>query len=371
MLMMPSAGAQTYKVLHSFNYADGQLPYSGVIRDKKGNLYGTAVEGGPGGAGVVFKIDTKGNETTLYGFSGGADGGVADGGVRIDSLGNLYGATFGGGTFGLGVVFKVDKSGKETVLYNFSGGTSDGCQPFADVFLNDAGNIYGTAQNCGAFGYGVVWKLDASGKETVLHSFTGGKDGGNPTLGDSVFKDAAGNLYGFADIGGAHNVGVLYKLHPSGKLTVLSSFYIPTDYPEHPFGTPAMDAAGNIYGTTYTCNSGTCPAGTVWKWNRKTGLEVLYAFLGYPDGSGPRTGVTLDSVGNLYGVTEQGGSFGYGAVFKVDSKGNETVLHSFAGGGKDGAYPEGRLIFDGKGNLYGTTAEGGTSNAGTVWKLRP
>jgi uncharacterized repeat protein (TIGR03803 family) len=375
VLMAPLAQAQSYKVLHSFTGADGQWPYGGVVKDKSGNLYGTTFTGGDGGSGVVFKIDGRRNYSVLYSFTGGADGGTPDEGVRVVGSGNtamLYGATFGGGISGVGVVFTLNSSGKETVLHNFSGGTTDGCQSYADVFLDKAGDIFGTTQECGAFGYGAVWKTDARGNETLLHSFTGGKDGGNPTLGEGVIGDAAGNLYGFAATGGAKNSGVLYKLHPSGKLTVLCSFDSPPDYPGHPFGNPFMDAAGNLYGTTHACGSGNCTWGTVWKWSSKGGLQVLHIFAGYPsDGAIPVTGVILDSSGNVYGVTEKGGSFGYGVVFKLDAKGNETILHNFSGGGTDGAYPEGGLILDAKGNLYGTTAEGGTDDFGTVWTLKP
>jgi len=363
--------AQTYKVLYSFTGSDGQWPYPGVVRDKKGNLYGVGHAGGEFGQGVVFKVDNKGNETVLYSFTGGIDGGTPDGGVAVDGSGNVYGTTYVGGTVGAGVVFKVSSGGKETVLHNFAGGTSDGCQPWVDLRRDKSGNLYGTTTTCGVFGYGVVWKIDTRGAETVLHSFAGGTSDGAYPWYDGVVKDATGNLYGVTDQGGTQNAGVVYQLSSGGKLTVLYSFTgVPPDIGEHPFGTPALDNSGNLYGTTYT--AGTNCWGTVWKVSKNGGGEFPYCFAGWPsDGGSPRTGVTRDAAGNLYGVTEQGGSLGYGAVFKIDTKGNETVIHNFAGGGTDGSNPEGRLILDAKGNIYGTTALGGTNDLGIVWKLTP
>jgi uncharacterized repeat protein (TIGR03803 family) len=170
---------------------------------------------------VVFKLDSSGNETVLYAFSGGADGGVPQADVIRDAAGNLYGTTgFGGntsssclfGSAGCGVVFKLDPSGNETVLYAFSG--MDGASPTAGLIQDAAGNLYGTTPFGGntssttcidAGGCGVVFKLDPSGKETVLYTFTGGADGFNPTAG--LVRDAAGNLYGTAPGGGAHGGG--------------------------------------------------------------------------------------------------------------------------------------------------------------------
>jgi uncharacterized repeat protein (TIGR03803 family) len=193
----PLAQAQTYTVLHRFqgSPADGQIPQAGVIGDSAGNLYGTTKYGGASNAGVVFKLDKTG-ETVLYSFTGGADGDQPGAGVIRDSAGNLYGTTSAGGTFGYGVVYKLDTTGKYTVLYSFKGG-ADGANPFAGLVRDSAGNLYGTTY-CGGTGSsagcvtgaGVVYKLDTSGTETVLHGFTGGADGANPYSG--VVRDEAG-----------------------------------------------------------------------------------------------------------------------------------------------------------------------------------
>jgi uncharacterized repeat protein (TIGR03803 family) len=220
-----------------------------VIRDSAGNIYGTTQTGGTAGAGVVFKVNAAGEETVLYSFTGGSDGGFPYGGVVQDSSGNLYGTTNGGGTAGFGVVFKLDTAGNETVLYSFAGG-ADGGLPYSGVIRDSAGNLYGTAQFGGTAYAGVVYKLDTAGQESVLYSFTGGADGGQPYAG--VIRDSAGNLYGTTIGGGAAGAGVVYELDTVGQETVLYSFTGGADGGQ-PYAGVIRDSAGNLYGTT---NSG-------------------------------------------------------------------------------------------------------------------
>ena len=183
-----------------------------MIRDSAGNLYGTTEAGGTANAGVVFKVDTAGQETVLYSFTGGADGGSPYAGVIRDSAGNLYGTTWDGGTANAGVVYKVDTAGQETVLYSFTGG-ADGGSPFAGVIRDSAGNLYGTTwlRRLGELGRGV--QVNTAGQETVLYSFTGGADGSRPLAG--VIRDSAGNLYGTTSEGGKKYGGVVFKLKPA------------------------------------------------------------------------------------------------------------------------------------------------------------
>jgi uncharacterized repeat protein (TIGR03803 family) len=182
----------------------------GLIRDSAGNLYGTTNGGGASGAGVVFQIDPSGNETVLYNFTGGADGGFPFGGLIRDSAGNLYGTTNGGGASGAGVVFKVDRAGNETMLYSFTGGPDGGYPLWVVLARDSAGNLYGTTSGGGASGNGVVFKLDPSGNETVLHSFTGGADGSSPFAG--VVLGSNGNLYGTTPFGGQTNAGIVFEI---------------------------------------------------------------------------------------------------------------------------------------------------------------
>jgi uncharacterized repeat protein (TIGR03803 family) len=322
-------------VLYSFTGgADGGQPFAGVIRDSAGNLSGTTSGGGTG-YGVVYKLDVaSGQETVLYSFTGGADGASPETGVIRDSAGNLYGTTNGGGT-DYGVVYKLDvASGQETVLYSFTGGT-DGSNPYAGVIRDSDGNLYGTTSGGGSgegsAGYGVVFKVNSAGQETVLYSFTGGADGGDPIAG--LILDSAGNLYGTTSEGG--NI-----------VTCPVSIFSP----------------------------GGC--GVVYKVDTAGQETVLYSFTGGTDGGFPDAGVIRDSAGNLYGTTYGGGDLsgcfggGCGVVFEVDPAGQETVLYTFTGG-TDGGHPYAGVILDLAGNLYGTASSGGADSGGVVFKLAP
>jgi len=365
------AGQET--VLYRFDCGGegGCFPAGGVILDAAGNLYGTTSQGGSANEGVVYKVDPAGQETVLYSFTGGADGGGPFAGVILDAAGNLYGTTAFGGAAGYGVVYKVGTTGEETVLYSFTGG-ADGGTPYAGVILDAAGNLYGTAAQGGTANKGVVYKLDTAGQERVLYNFTGGVDGANPNAG--VIRDSAGNLYGTTVYGGVANAGVVYELYTSGSLYSYS-FKGDADGSE-PIAGVIGDSAGNLYGTTVY--GGAADAGVVYKLSAAGQETVLYTFTGGADGAFPQAGVIQDSSGNLYGTTSAGGAVGAvcgityvsgcGVVFKVDPSGQETVLYTFTGGA-DGSNPYAGVIRDSAGNLYGTTEWGGASNAGVVYKL--
>jgi len=388
----PSAHGQTFTVLHSFKGGtDGAGPNGGVVRDTAGNLYGTTVYGGGGtcftgnGCGTVFKVDTTGKETVLYSFTGGADGAFPLAGLIRDAAGNLYGTTEYGGDLtcnsgvGCGTVFKVDTTGKETVLHSFTG--KDGTSPIAGMIRDAAGNLYGTTPQGGAFASGTAFKLDATGKETVLYTFTGGRGGTDGFYPDgALMKDAAGNLYGTTAYGGNYSFGTVFKVDSTGKETVLYRFRGGWNG-LNPVGGLIMDKAGNLYGATQ--GGGNFFDGTVFKLNTTGYKTVLHSFAGGADGVYPVAGVIADTAGNLYGTTQYGGGVacfggGCGTVFKLDKTGKETVLHSFTGGA-DGAAPVAGLVRDAAGNLYGTTYFAGDSGSlcsvvggcGVVFKVAP
>lgn len=345
-------------VLFSFKPgAGGTSPFAGVTLDSTGNLYGTTAYGGPANAGVVYMLDTTGNETVLYSFTGKADGSNPLSGVAADSAGNLYGTTAFGGPAGAGVLYKLDSAGSYTALYSFSGGAA-GSEPYAGVILDQAGNIYGTTY---LGGEGAVYKLDPTGDLTVLHTFTGGEDGGHPYSG--VILDSAGALYGTTYSGGAAQAGVVYKLDPAGHLTVLHSFAATDGY--ELYSGVIGDSAG-LFGTT--TSGGKYGAGVVYALNTTGPDTVLYNFTGGADGGTPYAGVIRDEAGNLYGTTEVGGTGGAGVVYRLGAAGSLAVLYSFTGGG-DGANPSSGVIRDAAGNLYGTTKLGGTGGAGVVYRL--
>ena len=311
------AGKET--ILHSFTGApDGAYPFAGLVRDDAGNLYGTTFSGGTGsctmGCGTVFKVSKSGQEKVLYNFQNANDGSSPYSGLVRDDAGNLYGVAEKGGTLGGGVVFKLNKQGHETVLYNFSGGT-DGLLPLGALLLDSAGTLYGTTEQGGDYGHGTVFKLTKKGKLTVLYSFTGADDGDAPVA--TLLMDATGNLFGMTSQGGTYNKGTVFKIGKSGKFTSLYTFTGGADG-ARPLSSLILDAKGQkLLGTTMQGGSG---SGVVFSLS-KTGKEkVLYAFTGGADGGFPVAALLLDNAGNLYSTAEMGGSASAGVVFKLTPK---------------------------------------------------
>jgi uncharacterized repeat protein (TIGR03803 family) len=266
-------------------------------------------------------------------------------------------------------------------LYTFTGGT-DGGSPLAKLIRDSAGNLYGTGYSGGAFGAGTVFKVDPSGHETVLYSFTHGSDGSGPQA--PVFRDLAGNLYGTTPFGGglSCDCGTVFKIDPSGNETVLYRFTNGTDG-GFPAGGLIQDPAGNLYGGTRLAGDFSCyppyGCGVVYKLDLSGNFTVLHTFTGGPtDGASPAGALTLDARGNLYGATSSGGvpcpgiANGCGTVFKLDLSGKVTLLHIFTEGHADGLVPYAGVLRDDGGNLYGTTSlEGGEHHLlhGTVYKI--
>jgi uncharacterized repeat protein (TIGR03803 family) len=261
-----------YSVLHSFGGPEGSYPYAGLVRDPGGEFYGTTLGDISCiyGCGTVFKMDAAGNVTLLYGFRAGSDGAQPYGGLVRDAAGNLFGTTVSGGTSncageGCGVVFKVDSTGNETVLYRFTGG-SDGGNPLSGLIRGADGNLYGTTSSGGAFLSGTVFKLDMLGQETVLYDFTGGADGGSPFGG--LIQDASGSFYGTTEFGGATSCtifgipgcGTVFKLDTSSRETVLYRFPGGRDGAT-PIAGLSQDARGNLYGTASQGGDLACGSG--------------------------------------------------------------------------------------------------------------
>ena len=381
-VLAPLTRAQTFTVLYSFTgRSDGASPQGALLLDPAGNLYGAAPFGGSGpchqgnhsGCGTVFKLDTAGNLTVLHSFSG-ADGISPQTTLTRGGNGNLYGTTEEGGAHGRGTVFKIDSTGQETVLYSFTGG-GDGGEPSGGVVADGAGNVYGTTVFSAQHNGGGVFKVNRAGQARVLYSFTGKPDGASPRAG--VIRDAAGNLYGTTYGGGAFSCGSVFKLDAAGNETVLHSFRRNAQDGGFPLSGLIRDAAGNLYGTTY--QGGPHDNGTVFKLDTAGNETILHNFwlLETNNGAYPGGSLLMDAAGNLYGTTEIGGFLGGGAgtVFKIDTAGNFTLLHQFTGGA-GGATPVATLIMDAEGNLYGVTLFGGTGTpcsegCGTVFKLTP
>ena len=335
--------------LYSFQGGnDGLAPVARVIIGPDGSLYGTTQNGGgsnPGG--TVFKLAPyptacrtalcAWQETQLYAFKGGSDGALpGPGDVVFDPAGNLYGTTKEGGAslcgFLCGTVYQLTPSNggwTKSVLYNFMAG-SDGKMPYAGVIFDQAGNLYGTTYEGGVGNFGTAFQLTCGAggcTDNVLHSFTNGGDGGSP-IGGLIF-DQSGNLYGAGSDGGTGGDGTVFELSPSGG------------------------------GWTFS---------------------VLYNFTS-PIGAqcGPWAGLVMDAAGNLYGTTYCDGVYGHGSVFELSPSGRGWTykdLHDFTGG-SDGGSPISNVVFDANGNLYGTASGGGNlscnngSGCGVVWEITP
>lgn len=359
---LATLSASTETTLHNFGLPplSGAHPYGGLTADSHGNLYGTTAQGGAYGTGVVFELDSKGRQTLLYAFQGGADGKTPNAGLVSDLEGNLYGTTTYGGTANLGVVYKIAPGGFETVLHSFTG-SADGSNPYAALTISPEGMLFGTTTYGGAAGLGVVFMVDrTTGQLTVLHSFAGGTDGANPNT--SLTIDRGGNLYGTTTNGGPARAGVVYKVDNTFHETVLYSFTGGSDG-FYPWSGVIGDSAGNLYGTT---SQALQSAGVIYKLDPAGNLTVLYTFAGSADGEYPVGNLLRNPAGDLYGTTFKGGTSN-GVVFKLDASGNFTVIHRFTGA--DGSHPYGGLILNSKGHLCGTTTMGGAVSEGVVFTL--
>lgn len=389
LLLITDAQASTEKVLYSFGSGnDANTPVSGLTFDPAGNLYGTTVGGGAHSDGTVFELTPasggKWNESVIYSFTGGSDGMSPLGGVILDAAGSLYGTTSRGAS-GSGTIFTLIPSngGKWTlkVLHTFQGTT--GGVPSAGLIFDLSGNLYGTTAEGGAHDAGTVFELTpgTNGKWTLntLHNFKpNGHDGTDPLAGLTL--DATGNLYGTTYAGGARSDGVVFQLAPgsNGKWTetILHTFNAGNG---HDGAAPAapivIDSNGNLFGTA-TAGGKDRFYGIVFeltlnslgKWQEK----ILHSFTDGPDGGEPNAGLTFDPSGNFYGTGASGGH--EGVVFKetlgTNGKWKYKVVYAFTGG-NDGSGPYAGLILDAVGNLYGTTKQGGASNLGTVFLVKP
>ena len=366
----PVISAQTFRVLHSFSAPpDGEQPYAGLTIIGR-NLFGTTEYGGTRGCGVVFKIDPFGVESILHSFTCSPDGEYPFA-TLISVDGNLYGTTALGGKFSYGSVFKIDSQGLETVLHSFKSRGKDGQSPYAGLARNSAGNFYVTTVEGGAFNAGVILEFGPTiGGEKILHNFENGLDGANPI--SVLTLDSFGNLYGTAQRGGStlcgFGCGTVFKVDIDGNFSVLHSFTGTPDGYDPAYEKLTIDFAGNLFGTT--ASGGAFNAGTIFKLDPQGNETILYNFTGGADGAGPMAGVVMDSAGNLYGTTFSGGSANAGTVFKLDTSGEETILHSFTGI-KDGENPYAGIVMDKVGNLYGATPTGGAGGQGTVFKIIP
>lgn len=349
-----------YAVLYNFagGSSDGQYPSAEVTLDSSGNIYGTTDGGGAYSEGTLFKLTSSGTESLLHSFgASSSDGQIPDGKVFFDASGNMYGTTNYGGS-GNGTLWELAAGGTYSVLHIF--GSNEGSFIRGPLVEDKNGNLYGTALFGGANGDGSVFEYNiTSATLTVLHSFDN-TDGEFPEHG--VVMDKNGNLYGVTAFGGSGGEGTVYEIASNGTFSTLHNFSSDTNG-GFLYGAPAIDKKGNIYGST--ASYGANNAGTVFKLAPDGTLTTLYSFTGGADGGSPEGDMLL--VGkNLYDAATSGGANGGGGIFRVTLKGKETMLQSFATATGNG-YSAG-LTKSGK-KLYGTTADGGSNGYGVVFSM--
>jgi len=343
--LVNSSGKYTEKILYNFSGPpDGDVPMAGLIMDSSGNLYGTTGYGGSGlcgdtTCGTVFELVKSASgytETVLYSFTG-YDGAFPLAGLIMDSSGNLYGTTSGGGTNGDGTVFElVNSSGSYAlkILYSFGPSATDGIQPLGGVIMDSAGNLFGTTvsdrgpYSCGLVSCGTVFELVNSSSgytEKILYTFTD-SSGANPRAG--LIMDSSGNLYGTTSSEGAYGSGTVFELtNSSGSyvIGVLHNFGATRSDGVNPIASLLMDRFGDLFGTTSKGGSQTAcdhyGCGTVFELYYSSGTyteEVLHRFGNVGDGESPAAALIMDSPGNLYSTTQVGGnSLELGTAFEV------------------------------------------------------
>jgi uncharacterized repeat protein (TIGR03803 family) len=384
--------AQTFTSLASFNGTDGAEPqYMSLVQGTDGNYYGTTLPGGSNyggsnsGEGTVFKLTPGGTLTALYSFCVAGyppcpDGAGPWGSLVLGLDGNFYGTTVGGGYEDGGTIFKITLGGTLTTIYEFHAYLGEGTSPHGALAIDSEGNFYGTTWGGGADGLGTVYKVTPGGAMTTLHSFDG-NDGSNP-WGELV-QGMDGNLYGTTTAGGNVNVGgcafetgegcgTIFKITPTGTLTTLYSFCAEAGCPDGygPIGPLVEGEDGNFYGVTEVHEPGGS-WGTVFKVTPDGTLTTLHTFCSEPncaDGFDPAPGLARGTDGNFYGGTGSS-NVGYGTLFRITQGGVLTTLYTFGDLGLEGDTPGGPLFQATNGNFYGTTLYGGANNDGTVYKL--
>jgi uncharacterized repeat protein (TIGR03803 family) len=365
MPQMPAVASHTrvadksVETLFSFDVKDGSEP-TGLVA-VKGVLYGLTETGGPYDAGTAFSLTTSGKESVLYYFGSGADGQNPVGApILVD--GNYYGVTEHGGANSLGTVFSLSPSGKQQWLYSF-GAEPGGSIPTGGLVVVD-GTLYGTTAEGGKSGCldgcGTVFKITTSGKEDIIHKFTGTKDGRFPNA--PLMSDGS-ELYGTAEEGGEYDWGTLFKVSIRGAEITLHSFGPSSDGDGlFPGSSPAL-FQNELYGTA---GGGEYGQGAIYKASLKGKERVLYSFV-----TGGPNYALVPLKGNLYGTTVGGGAHGYGTIFELTPSGKVTVLYSFgANVNRGGVGPNSPMIVL-NGSLYGTTSGGGKNHGGTVFTFTP
>jgi uncharacterized repeat protein (TIGR03803 family) len=359
--------AQTFTTLVNFSGTNGSGPAAPLGQGPDGNLYGTTAGGGAHNGGTFFKMTPAGNLTTLYNFcsqTSCTDGSGPNTELAQTITGKFYATTAGGGANGWGTVFEITPAGNLTTIYSFcsQANCADGSDPLG-VVLGANGDLYGVTQGGGTGDLGTIFEVTPTGKLTTLYSFSA-SEGFLPLAG--LVQATNGNFYGTASHGGSEGDGTVFEITPAGNLTTLISF--DGSDGEGPSAALVQAANGSFYGTT-DLGGGSNDDGTVFEISPTGKLKRLYSFCSQTkcaDGANPGA-LSGATDGNFYGTTFLGGTDGFGTLFEITPAGGLTTLHSFAG--TDGEEPSAALTQSTTGTFYGTTARGGGNEDGTAFSL--
>lgn len=395
--------ASAFNVIYRFGVRPGDpmQPFGPPIQANDGNFYGTTISGGantcsivPHSCGALYKLTPAGVLSILHSFGSTPTDGYAPNSTLVQGLdGALYGTTGLGGEFGFGTIFRVTTNGTLAVLYSFGTSSSDGKSPAGGLVQTSDGSLYGTtvaggAGDCGSpsTGCGTVFSLSPSGHMTTLHSFGSLPGDGRRPYGSLVLA-SDGNFYGTTAAGGlncrgfSNGCGTVFKMSPSGQLSVIRALGQTLSEGAVPLGTLLVAPDGMLYGTTSSGGQNYCSSlsgcGTVFRITMAGEMTVLHAFGSSPtDGQGPAPALMWARDGGLYGATRSGGVHGNGTLFRYTTSGALEVLHSFnARSVEDGGDPAGGVLQARDGTIYGTTFYTGDSlggaPSGTVFTYRP
>ena len=369
-------GSYSLQTLASFNDTNGAYPVGGLIADGSGNFYGTTYSGGTNDDGTVFEIAAGSNTITTLASFNGTDGAFPMAGLALDGTGDLFGTTSGGGNSNDGTVFEIAAgSNTITTLASFNG--ANGSEPRGGIVIDEWGNLYGTTLYGGAYGtenggagFGTVFELMASSSYssiTTLVSFeeADGTNGAYPMAG--LIVDGSGNLYGTTTWDNANGDGAVFEIVAgSSTITTLASFDGTNG--ASPEASLLMDSNGDLFGTTY--NGGPGGYGTVFELPAESDTITALASFNGTNGEYPTSELIADGAGNLYGTTYEGGANGDGTVFGI-APGSNTISTLASFNATNGSRPWAGLLMDGSGNLFATTAYGGAIDDGTVFELSP
>jgi uncharacterized repeat protein (TIGR03803 family) len=344
-----------------------------MIRASDGNFYVVASSGGSG-RGVIARVAPDGTVSVVHAMATNDEGYTPYAGVIQGSDGNLYGTTYLGGSKGGGVIYKVALDGTYTVLRSLGLDKQDAVLAYGGLMQAPDGFLYGTTLRGGSNDKGTVFRISTSGDFSIIHSF-GGQDGENPE--GTLVLGADGNLYGTTLQGGSSGRGTVFKITTSGTITTLYSFASLGAFNSqgqavnatgaNPRAGLLLAADGNFYGTAY--QGGTTGFGTVFRMTPAGVLTTVHSFTGPSFGGAfPLSSVTQDAAGNLFGTTEFGGYLNQGSAWRISTSGQFSLLHSFTGSVLDGYKPYASLLVVGN-DLYGVSFADGTSSAGAIFKL--